>query len=380
MTTSWTSRWERFFDVVAAVTVVVTVFTSISKSTWDTAAEFGAAALLAAATCLVLVRRRAPILSGIGAVAISGLVLLTAGGALPVWVLAEIVLFSVALRAHRRWTLFITCAHALLLYLGALVVFQVPPYDPLALVLPLWTAAVVAFALALRSQHDYVAAVEERMREAAATREADVKRRVSEERLRIARDLHDSVANSLTVINLQASTAQRHLGSPNPRSEEAIDVIREVSRRTVVELAGLLTVLRDDTQLDDHSLPSAANIPHLVELFSATDMLDADLSELPTAGLPAASSAALYRVTQEALTNAQRHGRPPVSLRTGATPRSAWLEVHNRVDLNTPPSGRGFGLVGMRERAELAGGSLMVAQELGAFTVRVEVPRSEEST
>lgn len=379
MTTSWTSRWERLFDVVAAVTVLAALVTAISDGGWDSATEFGAAALLVTATCLVMLRRRTPVASGIGAIAVSGLVLLTPGGALPIWILAEIVLFSLALRAPRPWIVVIASVHAALLYVGALVVFRVPPYDPLALILPLWTAAVVAFSLAIRSQHDYVAAVEERMRQAALSREAEVKRRMSEERLRIARDLHDSVANSLTVINLQASTAQRHLAKPNSRAEEAIGVIRDVSRRTVIELAGMLTVLRDDTQVEDHSLPSAANIPHLIEIFSATGTLDADLGDLPVAELPASSDAALYRVAQEALTNAQRHGRPPVSLRAGITPGRAWLEVSNDVDAHRETAAPGFGLVGMKERTELAGGLLEVVREPNSFRVRVEVPRNEDT-
>lgn len=379
VTTSMGTRWERFFDVVAAATSLgplAYLFTSASP--WG-AREWGAAALFLASAALVACRRAAPRLTAIGAVAVSGVVLLLPDYAVVVWVLAEIVLFSLAMRADRSWTVGIGATHGVLLYVGAIMAFRVAPYEPVALILPVWTGAVIAFGTALRTQQEYVAAVEDRARTAVAAREVDLKRRLGEERLRIARDLHDSVANALTVISLQASKAQRHLGDESTRTEDALRVVGEVSRQTVKELAGILSVLRDNDTVEDHSLPSAGNIPHLIELFTATGAhVDADLSTLADLDLPPASSTALYRIAQEALTNAQRHGAAPVTLRAGNADDMAWLEVRNA--LRSPPRATesGFGLEGMRERAALAGGRFSAETTGAQFTVRVEVPAGQE--
>jgi signal transduction histidine kinase len=212
-----------------------------------------------------------------------------------------------------------------------------------------------------------------------AAREVDVKRRLGEERLRIARDLHDSVANALTVINLQASKAHRHLGDESTQTEEALRVVDEVSRQTVRELAGILSVLRDDDAVEDHDLPSASNIPHLIELFTATGAsVDVELSTLADLDLTPASSTALYRIAQEALTNAQRHGAAPVTLRAGRAEDRAWLEVRNALGAQPRATESGFGIEGMTERAALAGGTLSADMTEDQFIVRAEVPLRQE--
>jgi len=379
--TSIGMRWERFFDVIAAATSIgVLVHTLTSASPWG-AQEWWAIALLLVSAILVACRRAVPRVAAIGAVATSGLVLLLPEYAVSVWVLAEIVLFSLALRAPRRWTIGIGATHGILLYVGAIIAFRVAPYESVALILPVWTGAVIAFGVALRTQQEYVVAVEGRAQAVVAAREVEVKQRLGEERLRIARDLHDSVANALTVINLQASKAQRHLGDESTQTEEALRVVDEVSRQTVRELAGILSVLRDDDTVEDHDLPSASNIPRLIELFTATGArVDVDLSTLADLDLTPASSTALYRIAQEALTNAQRHGAAPVTLRAGRAEDTAWLEVRNPLGPHPRPRATesGFGIEGMTERAALAGGSLRAEMKEDQFIVRAEVPIRQE--
>lgn len=373
------SRWEVLFDVVALVTVVAaSVHLAGTADSLAPSSAWVALLLLAAGSALVAVRRLAPGVAAVGSVVASGAILLVPDSALAVWVLAEICLFSLPLRRGRPTSAAVGITHAVLLYGGAMITFDVGPMDPLALILPVWTGAVVAFGSALRAQQDYVDALEARTRTLAEAREIELHRRLSEERVRIARDLHDSVANSIAVLTLQAADAEKHLADDSARARAGLRSMRATAKRTLVELGEILTVLRRDEVESDRTLPSARSLPHLIDLFVSSGLVvEADLAEDLDRMLDAAGEAALYRVAQEALTNAQRHGVPPVTVRTALESDAVVIEVTNPTvaDRRRERRGFGFGLVGMRERVELSGGHLEIDELDGRFQVTARLPR-----
>jgi signal transduction histidine kinase len=370
------SRWEALFDAVALVTVVAAGISLLHDSSWS--ATGGGALLLAGGGCVAL-RRWLPVGAAAGAVVVSGLVLLTPPAALGVWVLAEICLFSLPLRRGRVISLTIGATHAALLYVGAMIAYDVGPLDPFALILPVWTGAVVALGSAVRSQEDYVGALEERARTAAAARETEIRQRLSEEHLRIARDLHDSVANALAVISLQAADAENHLNDDSDRVRTALKTVRTLGKRTLIELGEILRILRNGDAESDRTLPSVRSLPHLVELFTDAGLeVDGDLAIDLEGTLDPAAEAALYRVAQEALTNAQRHGSAPVSIRTSREPAEVVIEVTNPLPVRRTTRGAGYGLIGMRERVELSGGRLLVEEDDRRFRVSARFPRTAQ--
>jgi signal transduction histidine kinase len=277
--------------------------------------------------------------------------------------------------------------------------------------------AVIAFAAALgaamQSRRAYIAAITERALRAEQTRDSEARRQVAEERLRIARDLHDAVAHQIAVINLHAGVASQALPERPGDAERSLATIREAARSVLSEISDLLRVLRSEptgAALDPErgSFGSLRQLDELVQLFGLSGLTvrvhpesgdRAGAGFGAGAGLGADTGQALppeiddvaYRVVYEALTNAHKHGLPQVAdvrvsvsesaARPGMMPqRSLVLCVENPVlqavptpglkagskavpDAATQPlaSVSGHGLIGMRERLSQVGGSLSVA-------------------
>jgi hypothetical protein len=151
-------KWELLLDIAALVATIFEIAQILGTGSW------AAVPVLVVAVGAVVARRRFPVAAAVAALLTSGLVLLLPADAVPIWVLAEVVLFTLALRASRGVTVLLACVHAVVLYIGAVVVFGEAPYAPVALILPVWTAAVVATGLALRANEDYVRALEDQHR------------------------------------------------------------------------------------------------------------------------------------------------------------------------------------------------------------------------
>ncbi len=370
------SRWEGLFDIVAVITAVAAVVISFHVGGVDRIAALTATVVSAA---LVAIRRRFPIAAAVGAIAASLIVFVAPDGALGVWVLAEICLFSVPLRRSRTATTIVATIHAAVLYAGAMIAFCVGPADPFALILPVWTGAVVALGSAVRAYRDYAQAVEERLSAVTAAKETELRRRMSEERVRIARDLHDSVANSLAVIALHSTDAERHVEDDPARARRALRTVRTVSAGTLQELAAILAVLRDarSDEVENRTVAATSGIPTLIEMMQASGAsVEVSLDALDGAGLSTSGEAALYRALQEGLTNAHRYGSGPTHVTASATPTSVVLTIENAIQHRYLCADSGFGLIGMRERVELAGGSLDVREDRHSFGLRVELPRA----
>jgi signal transduction histidine kinase len=220
---------------------------------------------------------------------------------------------------------------------------------------------------------------ERRMQEQVAlaqTRLAQAQRAVAEERLRIAQELHDVVAHSMSVIAVQAGVGHHVAASQPEQATQALAAIEATSRGTLQEMRRLLGMLRDGTTApaDAHDLEPAPGLADLPALARATEQagLRVDLRvDGARRDLPAGLELAAYRIVQEALTNVVKHaGTDHSRVVVTYTPDELCIEVTD--DGTGPPDGAssGHGLIGMRERVSLYGGRL-TAQPLPVRGFRV---------
>ena len=204
-----------------------------------------------------------------------------------------------------------------------------------------------------------------------------VHRALTEERLRVARELHDLVGHGLTSITLQCSAGER-LASRDPvRAREAIANAESAARSTLDELAELLAALGGR---DEARLPSLDDLEALTARARAGGMeVELDVAVSPD-DLPAGQSSAAYRIVQEALTNARKHGAAaPVRVEIGCEDGALRIAVTNAVRNARPTAdGGGHGLVGMGERVRVYGGELDAGPDgRDAWAVRASIPLGE---
>ncbi|MGO2586059.1 MAG: histidine kinase [Brachybacterium tyrofermentans] len=200
-----------------------------------------------------------------------------------------------------------------------------------------------------------------------------------EERSRIARELHDVVAHSMSVITVQAGTAKFRLTGLDAQTEQEFEDIAASSRQALGEMRSLLATLRTDDDLDDMPMPGLADVTDLVETSRATGAsISADLEPVevpPTVGLTA------YRVVQEALSNALRHAHGAaiaVSVSVSSTPeRALQVNVSNVApeSEHDPIPGSGLGLSGIHERVSALGGSVQAGPSPdGGYAISAQIP------
>lgn len=232
-----------------------------------------------------------------------------------------------------------------------------------------WFACAVVTGLAGRNWQAYLRQTEQRALEAERTREEAALRRAGEERLRIARELHDSLTHSISIVKLQAGVAV-HLA--RKRGEEvppALLAIQEASGEAMRELRATLEILRTDEPTGSPAL--------LVERARAAG-LAVDLSVAgEERALPAPLDRAVYRIVQESLTNAARHAGPAkvrVELAYGKDDLTVRVDDDGAADPERPPE-PGHGLTGMSERVTALGGTLRTGPRVGGgFSVCAELP------
>jgi signal transduction histidine kinase len=182
-----------------------------------------------------------------------------------------------------------------------------------------------------------------------------------EERLRIARDLHDITAHSLGVIAVQAGVAAHVMRTEPDEAEAIMRSIAGTSREALSEIRGLVSALRSSSDDDYAPTPRLADLERLAdEARAAGQDVDWRLASVPDDAVPATAQAAAYRIVQQALSNAREHapGRAVVVDLTTAN-GELLLTVANPLGAAPPRAERGHGILGMRERAELAGGGLV---------------------
>ncbi|MFD0367365.1 sensor histidine kinase [Streptomyces sp. NPDC127114] len=232
----------------------------------------------------------------------------------------------------------------------------------------------IAWLIAAFAAGEAVRQAEQRAEEAERTREETARRRADEERLHIARELHDSLTHQISVIKVQSEVAVHVARRRGERVPEALLAIQEAGREASRELRATLEALRDDDTAPPRGL---ADVPELVERAGRTG-LEATLTiEGEKHDVPAAVGRTAYRIVQESLTNIVRHAAATTaSVRIDYRPDALALRIDDdgRATPETTPV-PGVGLLGMRERVTALGGVLLAAPRgEGGFTVRAELP------
>jgi signal transduction histidine kinase len=239
----------------------------------------------------------------------------------------------------------------------------------------------VAVGEAVRNRRAYVEQLEERAHQAEQSREEEAHRRVIEERLRIAHELHDVIAHHIALMNVQAGVASHVLRDDPDQAGQALGHVRDSGRSVLRELTVLLDVLRENGETDapTEPLPSVRQLRDLVGSASAAGLtVDWKPYDEP---LPAAVDLIAYRVIQESLTNVLKHA-------PGAKVRLALRRIGDRLHLDVTDDGgpagavpqalgSGHGLIGMRERVAAIGGDFHAGPDpAGGFAVHAELPLS----
>jgi len=228
-----------------------------------------------------------------------------------------------------------------------------------------------------RLRREHIAELGERALRAERDTERERLLAAAQERARIARDLHDSAGHAISVIAVRAGAARlRHRQDPD-RSLPVLEAIEELARQTAAEIDQLVGTLREGASASGvvEAPPGLASLDTLMAHHHAAGLE----VTLDTAGAPrplgAAADQAAYRILQEALTNAARHGAGSARIQLAFGEVAVELAVTNPVPADSGPrSGGGHGLIGMRERATLLGGSLDAERANGAFRVRARIP------
>ncbi|HEY3481368.1 MAG TPA: sensor histidine kinase [Streptomyces sp.] len=246
-----------------------------------------------------------------------------------------------------------------------------------------WVIATLFCGVDVRYYRQYVAAIVERAERAERTREEEARRRVAEERLRIARDLHDVVAHHIALVNVQAGVAAHVMDKRPDQAKEALAHVREASRSALNELRATVGLLRQsgDPEAPTEPAPGLDRLDELVGTFRRAGLqVEVARADHGTT-LPAAVGLAAYRVIQEALTNVQKHAgteaKAEVSVvRVGPNVEVTVLDNGPGHDPEQEPEdGGGHGLLGMRERVTALGGSCTAAPRYGGgFRVHAILP------
>ncbi|GAA2728481.1 histidine kinase [Actinocorallia aurantiaca] len=346
----------------------------------------GAVELVAAlAGSLALVAwRRAPLVS----LLVSTVCMIVVAGHVqsgPTAAFPMMVAVFAAIRAGRLLVAVLASA----LFLGVDLVANLPGADgslqnlPSTVLLLGWFVAAGVAATVTRHRQAYLEEAEQRAAEAERTREETARRRAGEERLRIARELHDSLTHSISVIKVQAGVAV-HLA--RRRGEEvppALLAIQEASGDAMRELRATLEVLREPDRSDGDALPSGLDrLDGLVERARSTGLPATVTISGTRRELPSEVDRAAYRIVQEALTNVSRHaGEAAAAVRIDYADEGLVVQVDDdgEADPDAPPV-PGTGLLGMRERVAALGGRLRAEpRPEGGFTVRAELPLGDPS-
>jgi signal transduction histidine kinase len=358
--------------LIGVIQVVGTHFAARHQPDRTTLDALGYTLLVAGPLALIF-RRRWPVavLAFAFAVTLAYTLLKYPNG--PIWLVLIVALFTVMIRGYRlvAW-IGVAIGYLAFGWIGALIGNERAPTLVQALGVAAWLLVLATVAEIARFRR-------ERAREAARMQAEEQRRRASEERLRIARELHDVLAHNISLINVQAGVALHLIDEQPDQARTALAAIKQASKEALGELRSVLSVLRAiDESAPRAPAPSVARLDTLVSNASAAGLqvrTEVDGTPRP---LPAGVDLAAFRIVQEALTNVTRHAGPAT-----ATIRVAYgdQDLTVQVDDNgngtgqAGTSGGGNGIPGMRERASTIGGELEAGPLAGGgFRVRARLP------
>ncbi|MGW1888669.1 sensor histidine kinase [Streptomyces sp. NPDC002004] len=344
--------------------------------TWGTRTPDAASLTLMVLGAAALVfRRRAPLAVLAATSAVSLVELVTGEPRAPVAMSAVVALFTVAATTDRPTTWRVGVLTMSVLTGAAMLAGPLPWYAQENIGIFAWTGMAAAAGDAVRSRRAFVDAIRERAERAERTREEEARRRVAEERLRIARDLHDVVAHHIALVNVQAGVAAHVMDRRPDQAKEALAHVREASRSALEELRATVGLLRQsgDPEAPTEPAPGLDRLDDLVDTFRHAG-LPVEVARTGLGGpVPAAVDLAAYRIVQEALTNVQKHAGD------GAAAEVSIVRVGTGIEVTVLDDGRGaegaphdgeadgggHGLVGMRERAAALGGGCTAGPRYG---------------
>ncbi|MFJ4080902.1 sensor histidine kinase [Streptomyces iakyrus] len=381
----WLARHDRIADALPAVPLVViaAAATAAGKDGWQEPRWHEV--VWTALSCMPLAfRSRWPL--GVALFTLAGdlTLMAVASHIAPTPAASLIALYTLAALGSRRtaWAVGLAAAVAIT---GVFAATHAESVVAGASLLRLdFAIAATALGRAVRSRRENLAAARARVERAERMQEVEARRRVTEERVRIARDLHDVVAHHITLVNAQAGVAH-HLMRANPdHAYEALAHIKENSRAALDELRATVGLLRqpDDGPGSRAPIPRLADLDSLVGGFEASGL---SVSVTHTGGpspLAPATDLTAYRIIQEALTNTHKHAsvsRASVVLKYGV--HSLRVTVTDDGRPGAPKgAGGGHGLIGMHERATAIGGTVTAGpRPEGGFQVVAELPLSLSS-
>ncbi|WP_128375199.1 sensor histidine kinase [Streptomyces cavernae] len=301
--------------------------------------------------------------------------------------------YSLTARTERR------SVSAVLLISAALLVASTPLFGALSWQDASRVGAVAAFPLvagvlghSVRNRRAYLAAVEERARRAEESRDSEARRRVAEERVRIARELHDLVAHQITLANAQATVAAHLFDARPEQTRKSLKELVETTGHALDELRATVGLLRQsgDAAAPAEPAPGLSRLPTLLESFRRAGLEVSVHHEGTARPLPPGVDLTAYRIIQEALTNVTKHAgtgsarvrlawnRDRVTITVtddgvgAGTAPTASTGASASTAMDRPP---GYGLIGMRERATAVGGHLSaVRRPEGGFLVSTQLP------
>lgn len=232
-----------------------------------------------------------------------------------------------------------------------------------------------------RARQTALLAVQARAEEAERSRHSEARKLLAEDRLRVARDLHDSVAHQIAVMNLNTAVASSALPDRPEDAKRALLTVREAGRSVIAAIGDLLGGLRDDKWDELGPRYDVDELRLLVDEFRAL-MPAVNLRLSPEVPASRGVGAVTYLVIREGLTNAYKHGDhdAPVEVELHVGPEAHSLRVVNTTRQPNSEFVEGFGLSGMRERVAAAGGQLGVSCTNQTFVVSAEVPNGVRTT
>ncbi|MFJ3668334.1 sensor histidine kinase [Streptomyces sp. NPDC090106] len=299
----------------------------------------------------------------------------------PVAMAAVIALYTVASATDRPTAWRVGLLTMTVLTGSAMLAGPLPWYAQENLAIFAWTGIGATAGDAVRSRRAFVQAIRDRAEKAERTREEEARRRVAEERLRIARDLHDVVAHHIALVNVQAGVAAHVMDKRPDQAKEALAHVREASRSALNELRATVGLLRQsgDPEAPTEPAPGLDRLDELVGTFRSAGLhVEVARADHGTA-LPAAVGLAAYRVVQEALTNVQKHAGTAAKAEVSVVRVGPHVEITVLDDgaghQDGPEDGGGHGLIGMRERVTALRGTLTTGPRYGGgFRVHAILP------
>ncbi|MFI1488805.1 sensor histidine kinase [Streptomyces sp. NPDC020747] len=321
--------------------------------------------LLIVAVCgALLFRRRAPVAVGWFTVLATGLYYVLSAVDGPLVLVPIVVLYVIASQGRMQAAIAMAAAMVIGVGVGALM-SESDVTGTAVFMLTGWLVAVVALGSV---RHGRVAYAEE-----------EARLRATEERLRIARELHDVIGHNISMINVQSGAALHRLKKDPAQAEAALSAIKVGSRETLQELRATLDVLRRvDEDAPRAPVPGLARADALVASAKLAGLAVRIERTGGERALPAPVDLAAYRIVQESLTNAARHsgaGRVTIRIAYGDRDLTVTVEDDGRGAAARPARSGGSGIVGMTERARALGGELVAGpRPEGGFAVRARLP------